>query len=218
MSWLVRFGYFVEEERDGKPKGWAQEELVKIVRISRQAFLSGRKCGDKLKQTIPDRIHIIRSVGSGKTTLACKISEKYDIPYYELDNIVWRRTKSGDIERTTNERDAYLERIVSTKKWIIKGAQYHKWVLKSFINADLVIFLDTPYLVRLYRITKRFIRQLLGIEAANYTPSFKIFMKMFEWNSHFEKISKPKILKMCQQDSMHSIILKNVIELNSYFD
>lgn len=39
------------------------------------------------------KIDIIGSVASGKTTLAGKISQKYNVPYYEKDNIVWDRTR-----------------------------------------------------------------------------------------------------------------------------
>ena len=42
------------------------------------------------------KIDIIGSVASGKTTLAGKISQKYNVPYYEKDNIVWDRTPDGD--------------------------------------------------------------------------------------------------------------------------
>ena len=42
------------------------------------------------------KIDIIGSVASGKTTLAKKISSKYQVPYYEKDNIVWERTQNGD--------------------------------------------------------------------------------------------------------------------------
>ena len=38
------------------------------------------------------KIDIIGSVASGKTTLAGKISQKYNVPYYEKDNVVWDRT------------------------------------------------------------------------------------------------------------------------------
>ena len=34
------------------------------------------------------KIDIIGSVASGKTTLAGKISQKYNVPHYEKDNIV----------------------------------------------------------------------------------------------------------------------------------
>ena len=170
-----------------------------------------------LKKNFPDRVHIIGSVGSGKTTLARTLSKQYDIPYFELDNVVWKRHISSDIRRTDDERDTYLNEIISTKKWIVEGAHNHKWVTKSFNNADLIIFLDTPYLVRIYRIIKRYVRQLLGIEPANYTPSFKLFMKMFRWNKAFEKENKPQILSMLQQDTIKSIVLVDNREIDKYF-
>lgn len=46
------------------------------------------------------KIHIIGSVGSGKTTLARKLSNQLGIPHYELDNVVWKRHKPRDIRRT----------------------------------------------------------------------------------------------------------------------
>jgi adenylate kinase family enzyme len=134
-----------------------------------------------LKKDLPDKIHIIGSVGSGKTTLARKLSKKYNIQYYELDNVVWERHKSGDIRRADEYRDKYLEQIVSMKRWIVEGAHNHYRVGKSFKNADLIIFLDTPYFLRVFRIINRYVRQLIGVESANYTPFFKMFKDMFRW-------------------------------------
>lgn len=171
-----------------------------------------------MKKNIPDRIHIIGSVGSGKTTLARILSEKYDIPYYELDNVVWERHESGDIRRTDSDRDWYLNQIVNTNRWIIEGASLHDWVGNSFKNADIIIFLDTPYYVRVFRIIKRYFRQLKGVESANYKPSFKMFKKMFRWNRIFEKESKPMILKMLQSDEFNSIILTDNMEIMKYFN
>ena len=171
-----------------------------------------------MKKALPDKIHIIGSVGSGKTTLARKLSKKYNIQYYELDNVVWERHKSGDIRRADEDRDKYLEQIVSTKRWIIEGVHSQHWVGTSFKNADLIIFLDTPYFVRAFRIINRYVRQLIGVESANYTPSFKIFKDMFRWNRAFEKESKPKILKMIQEDKSISIIVKDNLEIDKYFN
>jgi adenylate kinase family enzyme len=148
-----------------------------------------------LKKDLPDKIHIIGSVGSGKTTLARKLSKKYNIQYYELDNVVWERHKSGDIRRADEYRDKYLEQIVSMKRWIVEGAHNHYRVGKSFKNADLIIFLDTPYFLRVFRIINRYVRQLIGVESANYTPFFKMFKDMFRWNRVFEKESRSKILR-----------------------
>jgi adenylate kinase family enzyme len=170
-----------------------------------------------LNDNIPNKIHIIGSVGSGKTTLARNLSLRYGIPHYELDNVVWKRHKSEDIRRTDEERDEYLDNIIRSNRWIIEGAHSHDWILKSFQNAELIIFLDTPYALRIIRIIRRFILQKLGVEKSNYTPTIHIFMKMFEWNAGFEKSSKPLILKMFRQSNMKSLILKDNRKIGQYF-
>ena len=140
---------------------------------------------------ITKKIHIIGSVGSGKTTLAKRLSKQLGIPYFELDNVVWKRGETEDSRRTEQERDAYLQSIVLMEEWIIEGVHNEDWVSKSFQEADMIVFLDTNYFIRTFRIIKRFIKQKLGIENANYKPSFSIFLKMFKWNRYFEEVSKP---------------------------
>jgi adenylate kinase family enzyme len=136
------------------------------------------------------KIHIIGSVGSGKTTLAKELSSKLDIPYYELDNVVWIRNESGDIRRTEQERVDYLNRILRTESWIIEGVHNEDWVSHCFHSADLIVFLDTKYSIRTYRIIKRFLKQKLRLEKSNYKPTLAIFFKMFKWNRYFEEVGK----------------------------
>ncbi|WP_429649374.1 AAA family ATPase [Aeribacillus pallidus] len=125
-------------------------------------------------------------MGSGKTTLARTLSSHLNIPFYELDNVVWKRFQSGDVRRSEKERDEYLQNIVRSNAWIIEGVHY-EWVLPSFQQAELIIYLDTPYSIRTYQIIKRFVRQKFALEQANYQPTFNIFWKMFQWNSFFER-------------------------------
>ncbi|MEW9110479.1 MAG: DNA topology modulation protein FlaR, partial [Cytobacillus gottheilii] len=96
-------------------------------------------------KTIPKKIHIIGSVGSGKTSLAKELSAKFTIPYYELDNVVWIRHKSGDKRRTEEDRKDYLNRIIHSESWIIEGVHNEEWVAESFRHAEIIIFLDTNY-------------------------------------------------------------------------
>ncbi|WYP27533.1 hypothetical protein NSQ54_05330 [Alkalihalobacillus sp. FSL W8-0930] len=96
------------------------------------------------------KVHIIGSVGSGKTTFAKKLSSQTSIQHYELDNVVWQRKEdSGDIKRSKEERDQCLSNIVQLDRWIIEGV-HHTWVGPSLDQADLIIFLDTPYRTRIY--------------------------------------------------------------------
>jgi adenylate kinase family enzyme len=170
-----------------------------------------------MQSNIPNKIHIIGSVGSGKTTLARTLSSKLNVPFYELDNVVWKRCKSGDIRRSEEERDEYLNNIISSDAWIIEGVHY-KWVFQSFQNAELIIFLDTDYSKRTFRIIKRFILQKIGLEKANYKPTFKMFRRMFGWNADFESESKPEILNMLSQYNDKLIILKDNTEIKKYFN
>ncbi|WP_314728295.1 shikimate kinase [Bacillus sp. Marseille-Q3570] len=161
------------------------------------------------------RIHIIGSVGSGKTTLAKILSNRLRIPHYELDNVVWRRTASGDVRRTVQERDERLGKIISTEQWILEGA-HHTWIESSLKNADLIILLDIPYSKRVYRIIKRFILQKIGIEKANYKPTFQIFRKMFFWNAAYQNQNRQEILELLSTYDGKVVILKNNKDIEPY--
>ncbi|MFJ6210640.1 DNA topology modulation protein FlaR [Lysinibacillus sp. NPDC092081] len=166
-----------------------------------------------MSNKFPRRIHIIGSVGSGKTTLAKELSATLNIPYYELDNVVWIRQNSGDIRRTDPQKVDYLNNIILTNAWIIEGVHNEDWVAQSFSNADLIIFLDTHYFIRTFRIIKRFTLQKLGLEKSNYTPSFAIFIKMFKWNRHFEEIGKLNFYHKYGMYSDKLLVITNKREL-----
>ncbi|MGE7672920.1 AAA family ATPase [Lysinibacillus sp. NPDC094403] len=166
-----------------------------------------------MSNKFPQKIHIIGSVGSGKTTLAKELSAKLNIPYYELDNVVWNRQSSGDIRRTEQQKVDYLNNIILTNAWIIEGVHNEDWVSQSFSNADLIIFLDTNYFIRIYRIIKRFTLQKLGLEMSNYKPTFSIFIKMFKWNRHFEEIGKPNFYSKFGMYSDKILVISNKREI-----
>ncbi len=155
---------------------------------------------------VPKKIHIIGSVGSGKTTLARKLSQQFGIPYYELDNVVRERRPDGDVKRTPEERDVVFHQIVNLDQWIVEGV-HSGWVNRGFEQADLILFLDPPMNQRRYRIIRRFIMQKLRLEKAHYKPTWKIFWKMFEWNRSFEYETKPEILKTLHTFSDKVIII-----------
>ncbi|GEN85985.1 AAA family ATPase [Oceanobacillus sojae] len=169
-----------------------------------------------MNQKFPGKIHIIGSIGSGKTTLARKLSAQLQVFYYELDNVVWKRSNTGDIKRTPEERDEYLKNIVNSDSWIIEGV-HHKWVASSFQNADVILFIDTKLSIRKFRIIKRFIRQKLGLETANYKPTLKILKDLYKYNTAFEYHTKPEILNMLRPYEHKLIYVKSDIEIINYF-
>ncbi|WP_456272565.1 DNA topology modulation protein FlaR [Bacillus sp. AK031] len=149
------------------------------------------------------KIHIIGSVGSGKSTLARTISADLNIPYYELDNVVWQRHEDGDIRNSPEVRDRKFNRILNQEHWIIEGV-HHTWTEEGFQRADLIVFLDTPIAKRNWRILKRFTIQKLGFEKGNYKQTWRMLRNMYKWNYHFEKVSKPEIMKMLKPN-LHKV-------------
>lgn len=139
------------------------------------------------------KIYIVGSVGSGKTTLAREVAKKLQIPHFETDNFVWARDPEGDIRNEIEVRDQLLQAAIKNENWVIEGVHID-WTDAGLQEADQIIFLDLAAAKRIQRITKRYIRQLLGIEKANYKPTFSIFCRMFQWNKYFEEQMKPEFL------------------------
>ena len=69
------------------------------------------------------KIRIIGSCGSGKSTTAKELSEKYEIPYYEIDNMIWDRS-SDNLKFPEEVRNATLRSIIYSDSWIVEGVQY----------------------------------------------------------------------------------------------
>lgn len=163
------------------------------------------------------RIHIIGSIGSGKTTLAKKLSDQLNIPYFELDNVVWERFDTGDIKRTEQDRDKYLGEIIASKEWIVEGV-HHKWVTPCFQHADLIIFLDIKHSTRRFRIIKRYFMQKAGIEKANYTPTLSLLKELYTYNTVYEYEIKPEIVDMLIPYKKKLIILKRSTEISNFLN
>ena len=101
------------------------------------------------------KIHIIGCSGSGKTYFAKALSNKYNIPHFDLDDIQWdNNSESYGVKMPVEKRDALLKEILEKKDWIIEGV-YYSWVLESFEKADIIYVLDIPKHIYKNRISKR---------------------------------------------------------------
>lgn len=126
-----------------------------------------------------NKIYIVGNVGSGKTTLALKLSKDLKIKNYELDSLVWDNNKIAT-RRTNEEILTLFNKIISKDKWIIEDPG--RDIFKGGINkADLVILLDIPFYIIKIRLLKRWIKQVLRIEKCNYKPSINMLFKMYKW-------------------------------------
>ena len=135
------------------------------------------------------KIDIIGSVASGKTTLAKRISRKYGIPYYEKDNIVWKRTLNGDVKRNPEERDKYFYDIINENNWIVEGSP-RKILKESFGCCDYIIVLDEYTIIRMIRVFKRWINQRSGRESYNSKPTWNFLWCNIKWVLEFNQMKR----------------------------
>ncbi|MEM7080037.1 MAG: hypothetical protein AAF513_15555 [Pseudomonadota bacterium] len=93
------------------------------------------------------RIHVTGNAGAGKTTLARTIANHLDLPLHHLDTFVW---ESGWRKPDPQTRSRAIETLTQGPRWIIDGVSP-----QVRERADLVIVLDTPTRICLYRVVKR---------------------------------------------------------------
>jgi len=102
------------------------------------------------------RIMIIGSAGSGKSMLARRLGAHLDLPVIHMDREVY--WLAGWVQREATDRVAQVERIVAEDAWVFEGSYSSTYRLRQR-RADLLIWLDPPLALRVYRVIRRCFRQ-----------------------------------------------------------
>ena len=136
-----------------------------------------------------NKIYIVGPVGSGKTTLARKLSEDYGFYCCELDSIVHGTdpsTFAGNRKRSVEERDNLFNSVLIKDSWIVEDTGRACFGI-ALQEADSIIQLEPPVPVRLQRILLRWIKQNLHLEKCGYNPNLHMLKCMFRWTLNYEK-------------------------------
>jgi adenylate kinase family enzyme len=163
------------------------------------------------------KIYIIGPAGSGKTTLANKISEKTGIKSTTLDDIFWSNEENSfGIKREKEERDSIYENVLNNDSWIIEGA-YIEWPKKGLYQSDNVIYLNIKESEINKRIIKRFISRKLGIQKSSKKETIKGLRNLIKWNKDQIKDIKVFIDRL-ENENTKVIKLNNNIEISRYLE
>ena len=157
-----------------------------------------------------NRIAIIGTSCSGKTTLACNISKILNIPHIELDHLYWQKNWQPLEKELFREK---VRKAVQHEKWVIDG---NFSIVRDIIweNADTIIWLNYPFEVVFLQALARSIKRIVTRERlfGNNVESFyqTFFTKnsilywiiYTHWNykrtySHLIRNSKKQIIELC---------------------
>ena len=157
------------------------------------------------------KIYILGSVGSGKTTLARKLSSDLNISYYELDNVVYEYNPNGDRKRTEEEINYLFKEILNQDNWIIEnvGRSYFD---KGYEEADTIIYLKLKRLTLYKRVILRWIKQNLKIEKTTYKTDLQMLKQMLIWVE--KELNDSKLNKL--EKYMDKVVILNEKILRKY--
>jgi len=104
------------------------------------------------------KVAVFGKPGSGKSVLSKNLASATGIKLHPLDLIVY--IKNGDlVDRKTYDRQH--ENILSSGSWIIDGFGPLESFYKRLDVADTLIYIDLPYPVSYWLVTKRLLKGLI---------------------------------------------------------
>ncbi|SCL13941.1 AAA domain-containing protein [Micromonospora nigra] len=106
--------------------------------------------------SVPSRILVYGVYGAGKSTLAERLAERLELPWYPVDDLLWQ---PGWVEVPVALQRSRIEEICRRDRWILDGA-YHGWRDVPLARADLVVGLDYPRWLSFWRLLRRTARRL----------------------------------------------------------
>ena len=155
-----------------------------------------------------ERIMIIGSGGSGKTTLARKLGEKTGLPVVHLDQIWWSPGNWKHLER--EEFDVLLQKELEKPQWILDG-NYNRTLEARLEKCDTVLYLDFPRTVAFTGWLRRVIKNW-GHAREDMAPGCAEWFdpEMAKWIWNFNKTNRENYYKILNEaEGVQTIVLKN---------
>jgi adenylate kinase family enzyme len=165
------------------------------------------------------KIAVFGKPGNGKSSLSKKLALATGIKVHHLDSILYR--KNGEqIDGAIYDKEH--ENILSCDSWIIDGFDNMESFDRRIVMAYTLIYIDLPYVVSYWLVTKRFLKSLFakpegwpdGCSVLKGTiQSYKVLKSCRRfWNKDLlqklEDISKNKSL----------YVIRSISELNRFVE
>jgi len=150
------------------------------------------------------KICIVGCGGSGKSALAVKLNSRLDIPVYHLDSLFWQ---PNWVEMNKVKWEKLQVELCSRPEWIIDG-NYGRTLDIRFEASDVIIFLDLPVYLCLWRVlTRQFKYRGIARPDMGRECKERFSFSFIWWVVGFAKTRKPRIIKKLSDLSGKQIII-----------
>ncbi|MDD1783117.1 adenylate kinase [Enterovibrio sp. ZSDZ35] len=164
-----------------------------------------------------EKIAVFGKPGSGKSTISKALASAAVLPLHQLDSIVYK--PNGEFV-AREEFECIHDNIMSSERWIIDGLGPISAFHKRLDAADTLIYIDLPYPVSYWFVTKRLLKGLF-IKPEGWPDGSSVFKgtlnsyKMLKlsptfWNCDFEA----SLIENASGKNVH--VIKTVTELNHF--
>lgn len=104
------------------------------------------------------RINVVGTSGSGKSTFGRRLATQLDLPYMEMDRLYWGPDWSEPDDAS------FLSRVQSEteqSRWVLDG-NYSRTTRIKWRNVQMVVWLDLSLARTLFRVTSRSVKRSLS--------------------------------------------------------
>jgi len=165
------------------------------------------------------KIAVFGKPGSGKSTLSKGLASATGIQLHPLDSIVYKKN-GGMVDRKTYDREH--GNILSSDSWIIDGFGPIESFNKRLDVADTLIYIELPYIVSYWLVTKRLLKGLI-VKPEGWPDGSSILKGTLEsyrtlklcpkfWNDDFIR----KLEEISTNKSLY--VLRSISELNGFVE
>lgn len=142
------------------------------------------------------RVLVIGSGGSGKSTVSAKLGELLNLEVNHLDKIFWR---PGWVRPEPDEWTKTVTELIERDSWIIDG-NYSGTLEQRLQKCDTIVFLDRSRVLCLWRIVRRYLVYRDGTRpdvAEGCRESLNFEFVSWVWN--YPRRSRPKVVRLLRE-------------------
>lgn len=141
------------------------------------------------------RILVVGSGGSGKSTLSVRLGSLLGLPVIHLDALYW---SPGWVEPDKKQWAQTVRQVIEQKAWILDG-NYSGTLAERVEACDTVVFLDVSRLVCVWRVLARVVRYR-GKARPDMSPGCpeRINMPFLLWIWNYPNRSRRKVLALLE--------------------